>query len=81
MVDKGSIVICIFCRLDIQTFFLHLPVYTEQLMLKWEKGDTQKKEAGHHINVTLSRTENQGDVEYTLQLLLESSHSTRLLEK
>ena len=40
-----------------------------------------QKEAGRHINVTLSRTENQGDVEYTLQLLLESSHSTRLLEK
>lgn len=38
-----------------------------------------KKETGQHIDVTLSGTAVQGDVDCILQLLVEPSHSTRLL--
>jgi len=48
--------------------------------LQCRKGGHIKK-AGQQINVTLSGTEVQGDVDCILQLLVETSHSTRLLAK
>jgi len=47
----------------------------------WNSTLQCRKEAGQHINVTLSGTEVQGDVDCILQLLVETSHSARLLAK
>jgi hypothetical protein len=104
-VDEGSVVVSISSRLDIQTFFLHLPVYTTENSCPYGKTDNkEREEKGHTFNkthtptgrkrtpgkrksghiltiITLSRTEAHRDVGCILQLLGQTSHSTRSLEK
>lgn len=54
--------------------------------VKWQNPKKKKDTLGKNnqdtiLTITLSRTEAQGDVDCILQLLVQTSHSTRLLEK